>query len=157
MVQDAIKVNGLKILKKIKNSFTQMDDFTVRYCNKMRSKSVFKTIIIPAVMLILVFWVTNEISSNSLKDWVDNLCAFIALSTAFIVVTYIGTKFISWVTFKIYKHFNEALIPTFFYWLFSVVFGFVITGTVIYVGMIVLITIIIIYLLIFSVFYEFFN
>lgn len=140
MIQGSMTINGRTVLQKIKNSFTQMDDFTLKYCNEMRVRKIRHTMIYPVIGLVILAFALNGISEALHKDWIINLWLIVVP----FVTTFVGTKFMTWVTFTIYKYFNKRLIPTFFYWTFSVIFGLLISGLVFFIGMYVFIIVLLI-------------
>lgn len=135
--------------KNIKSMFTTMNDFTVQYTNEIHHKSKRQTIVYPVLSLIALFFIVTKFSTSLMIEW-----PFYALPVAAVVVfTYVGTKFMSWVTLKIFEYFNHRLVPTFFYWFFSLIFGTIITGLVIisamyvFIGIALVVALIVVWLL----------
>lgn len=118
---EATQVRGSK---GIKSSFTTMNAFTRHYANEIHHKNKKQTVIYPVLSLVAIFFVAISFSTSLMIEW-----PFYALPVVAVVVfTYVGTKFMSWVSFKIYEYFNHRYVPTFFYWFLSFVFGAIITG-----------------------------
>lgn len=129
------QVHSAKQEKKFMDAFTTMNAFTRQYANEIHHKNKKQTVIYPVLSLIAIFFVVTQFSTSLMIEW-----PFYALPVVAVVVfTYVGTKFMSWVSFKIYEYFDHRYVPTFFYWFFSFIFGAIITGLVVISAMYVFI------------------
>lgn len=107
-----------------KRSFTTMDRKTMTWANYLNQTSKFKTIILPIIALAAFFWFINDLPLQ-LQTFSFAFFMLWVLATVAVILL-IGSKFMSWVSIKIY-HYREKhwLMPSFYFWSLTIIFGIV--------------------------------
>ena len=134
-------------MNRLAKLFTEMNDTTVNHANRMIKMSKKKALGVPLLIDVVMFWL---LMSRHVTLYYGTTVPTILLLIIMIgTMVFVGTKFTSWVTLKVYEKYNK-LVPTFWYWLLSVVFGVLISiATVAFAGVAMLV---IVFVIVFSFF-----
>lgn len=110
-----------------KLSFTTLDLRTVSFINWMNRLSKFKAAIIPVIIWLGVFFIITHLPLES--QFLEKPLLIVLLLIASFTVIVIGGKFMSWVTVKLHHASHKNfLLPTFYFWVLSLIFGVLLTG-----------------------------